>query len=781
MLPPELRVYAELGGGLFPVKPRDKTPLVQWKIAATLDATQLEEWARRFPECNWGWAVPEGFVVVDVDGSEGLEQAKALEAKGCELPPTLTIQTGRGLHCIYRTTARFPKANPNLAGKINTRTQGGFVVAAGSTHGNGVRYEILDKSPVADAPEWLIDRLTAPQTQPTPARGKIGEGGRNSHLTSVAGSLRKHGADYPELKAALLVENGKRCDPPLPEKEVDTIARSIEKYLPPANVTALLNDPRPKIMLPFHDRLLSDFAADLGSALRGALFRHGQDIVRPEGGELRVISAQALRTEVERYIICCKQRNVQGFPMQVGVTMQESEARGVLQSPHLLERLQQIKRVATCRLPVMRDGGRIEMLPEGYDEASECFTASDVEYREDMALAEALAVIEDLYSEFIFVDPARSKAVAISALVGLYAARLLPTGALRPTFIYTKNAEGAGATTCAACAIVPVTGTLPTGTAPSDGEEMRKLLTTSLREGHNSILLDNVKHTVGGAALESFVTAPVWRDRLLGVNQTGEYENNATISATMNGASLTPDMRRRSLICELHLAEERAEDRVFARPLDLPALLALRPRILAACWSLVRHWDSKGRPEPSRSHSAFPEWARIVGGIVEAAGYACPLDTPASAVAVDEDGAAMRVLTAAMRVGKKYPAPEVYELCRTNQVFLHLVGSHAGAMDNSRLSTIGRLFARYHDRLVGERRFKIEGVGHSKRFFVEVDLHGCTVVHGVSPRASEKGTKSPIGRNTVQTVQTVQSDHPHQMRKFTLAGRYGAAAARRMR
>jgi len=48
------------------------------------------------------------------------------------------------------------------------------------------------------------------------------------------------------------------------------------------------------------------------------------------------------------------------------------------------------------------------------------------------------------------------------------------------------------------------------------------------------------------------------------------------------------------------MQQERAEDRDFRRILDDGELLAMRPKILAALWTLVREWDVAGRPKASR-------------------------------------------------------------------------------------------------------------------------------------------------------------------------------------
>ena len=94
---------------------------------------------------------------------------------------------------------------------------------------------------------------------------------------------------------------------------------------------------------------------------------------------------------------------------------------------------------------------------------------------------------------------------------------------------------------------------------------------------------------------------------------------------TGNGCTVSPDMRRRTLFVELFMENERAEDRKFQRELDEAALLNMRSAILSALWAFVREWNAAGRPKPSRTHSSFPQWAEIIGGIVEFAGYCCPL------------------------------------------------------------------------------------------------------------------------------------------------------------
>jgi hypothetical protein len=61
---------------------------------------------------------------------------------------------------------------------------------------------------------------------------RILEGERNTVLTSLAGAMRRRGASEEAITAALTAGNQRRCDPPLPDTEVQAIARSIGRYTP---------------------------------------------------------------------------------------------------------------------------------------------------------------------------------------------------------------------------------------------------------------------------------------------------------------------------------------------------------------------------------------------------------------------------------------------------------------------------------------------------------------------------------------------------------------------
>jgi putative DNA primase/helicase len=101
---------------------------------------------------------------------------------------------------------------------------------------------------MADAPAWLIEHLSERREKrgqaPALSEGEvITEGGRNSLLTSWAGTLRRRGADREEIYSFISMLNERRCDPPLDDSEVEKIADSVARYKPATYGSGLTRGP----------------------------------------------------------------------------------------------------------------------------------------------------------------------------------------------------------------------------------------------------------------------------------------------------------------------------------------------------------------------------------------------------------------------------------------------------------------------------------------------------------------------------------------------------------
>lgn len=189
-----------------------------------------------------------GFFALDIDrhGADGEEALVALEAQYGKLPDTVEQLTGGGgRHLLFKMpkgvklTNRTGK-NAIVAG-VEIKADGGYIVAAPSIHpttGKQYEWELShhpDDVPIADAPDWLIKLAT---TKPGPLgntsnqAARVAEGGRNDHMARLAGSMRRQGMSESAMLAALRIENENRCDPPLDDTELITIAKSMMRYAP---------------------------------------------------------------------------------------------------------------------------------------------------------------------------------------------------------------------------------------------------------------------------------------------------------------------------------------------------------------------------------------------------------------------------------------------------------------------------------------------------------------------------------------------------------------------
>lgn len=201
---------------------------------ATRDPEQITLWWSRFPQANVAIRTGEGLCVVDIDPRHGGTRDA--------LPPldTLSVATGSGGEHLY---LRLPpgvevrNSASRLAQGVDVRGDGGYVVAPPSLHASGAYYEWGDGDAIAPMPEELLTRLAH---QPRPAEthaathggARYITGGRNEALTQQAGAMRRRGMPESAIRAALHEVNRVQCSPPLPEREVEQIARGIMRYEP---------------------------------------------------------------------------------------------------------------------------------------------------------------------------------------------------------------------------------------------------------------------------------------------------------------------------------------------------------------------------------------------------------------------------------------------------------------------------------------------------------------------------------------------------------------------
>ena len=134
-----------------------------------------------------------------------------------------------------------------------------------------------------------------------------------------------------------------------------------------------------RIELAGDDSTLSSLSAKIGKVLnKCSCYSRADELVvwDQEMGGLRSISADRLRTFAEDYIEFYGY-NHKGDNVVASLTI--DMARAVLAAPQLHRRLPRIVRVNSCPQPVVREGGRIELLPVGYDPEFKTLTIAEVD------------------------------------------------------------------------------------------------------------------------------------------------------------------------------------------------------------------------------------------------------------------------------------------------------------------------------------------------------------------------------------------------------------------
>ena len=253
--------YIERGWPVFPLQPRSKEPFGMALVSnangegglkvATTDPDAARQWWSRWPNANIAIVTgrQSGIVALDVDGRHGGDESLLyLISEHGRLPDTpesLTGSGGRHILFAYPEGIDIRNSAGRLGPGLDIRAEGGYIVAPPSIHPNGKAYEweaTLRPSAVhmADMPAWMIDMLSegvsvgVVRQASAQIDDKIPSGQRDQTLASLAGSMRRRGMGQDEIYAALQVTNNNRCDPPLPDRDVDRIAKSVSRYDPTA-------------------------------------------------------------------------------------------------------------------------------------------------------------------------------------------------------------------------------------------------------------------------------------------------------------------------------------------------------------------------------------------------------------------------------------------------------------------------------------------------------------------------------------------------------------------
>jgi len=492
-----------------------------------------------------------------------------------------------------------------------------------------------------------------------------------------------------------------------------------------ADHRAIVSPERPRIITT--GRFRRDIAADAWSALlasphRPRLYCHGREVALvgrdPETGSALIehLSLPTLAGHVDRaadFIRITQSGECPARPPD-----------DVIKDMQAMEKPLQVIRGVVGTPVFTRDG--VLCTDPGYQEATRLFydpigePVPPVPHRPDetdVRRAKSLLAFEWL-GDFPFTEDA-SRANLIAAPLTAIARELIV--GQTPLFAIDAPAAGTGKGLLVDGIAILTTGR-PSAVMPDtrSEEELRKKLTAKLCEGQPLIIIDNLKRTLDSGVLAAALTAPVWSDRILGRTAIADLPVRNLWLVTGNNLKLSDEISRRTVYVRIDSGRDRPFERQSFRHADLPEWLRHhRHEVVWALLVLVQHWLASGRP-PWRGTAlgSFEPWSRVVGGILETAGFAGFLDnrenlySRSDAVTEEwrrftaawwEEHEARPVVAALLVAIAQDILPSVFEKAKD------------GASDRVLATRLGKALAQQRDRRFGDLFIKHLGTdGHSK-------------------------------------------------------------------
>lgn len=414
------------------------------------------------------------------------------------------------------------------------------------------------------------------------------------------------------------------------------------------------------------DQPVSALAWRVGMILsKEDIFRMSDDsivTIKAKDGEVSIEPVTKVRfvSMIEKYIAFgVKRARKQGEEGEEEFVFQrksitQTKADEILQSDQFKDELRPLRDVRDIRLPAWANSEKtkVRLLPPGYDEETQTYTAPIFQYRDDLPIEEAKDFLINLYRDFPWsVDPTngepkrsgdgkhlienRSFSVQLTLCLAAYCSNLWDD-MLKTGFLELANQQGTGKTLLARLALCVPFGKIDHKSLPGREEEREKVFLTLIDRPF--AFFDNVKGFLNSPSLEAFLTSPIYSGRVLQMSKSASGKPGFVV-LTGNGLQLNKDLFRRFLVVELFCEEEDATDIDHKEFMDYfwPERPENRKQVCEALWAILRHWEENDAPRLKKGLiNTYEDFTGTLGGLVTTAGFANPL-TPCEAAKDDRE------------------------------------------------------------------------------------------------------------------------------------------------
>jgi hypothetical protein len=367
--------------------------------------------------------------------------------------------------------------------------------------------------------------------------------------------------------------------------------------------------------------------------------------------------------------------------------------------------------------PILREDGSV-LDKSGYDTATGLYLFSgegSLNIPEQPTRADAKAAVQTLlapFEEFPFVTDA-DRTVLLACILTAIQRPLLKAC---PIFGYSAPAQRSGKSLLAESVAVIATGKPAAATAISgDREEIRKMITSVLREGHSIINLDNVEHPLASADLAKAITQPEYQDRALGSSRMLRLPTVVLWTATGNNLSFRRDLSSRALLCRIDAQMESPESRAFQIPQLGDYLKVHRKDLVAAALTILRAYHVAGRPRQQvKPWGGFDDWSASIREPLVWLGLSDPCKTRTAVLTNDPDReeslAALRALHMEFE-DDEFTTKRIMRHCNSGTLRTAMEVVAVGRHKEIDSRSLGWWLRRTKDRVLGGLR--LEAVGHA--------------------------------------------------------------------
>ena len=409
--------------------------------------------------------------------------------------------------------------------------------------------------------------------------------------------------------------------------------------------------------------------------------------------------------------------------------------------------------------PILREDGSV-LDKSGYDAATGLYFASSEglpRIPERPTREEAKAALQTLlvpFAQFPFVTEA-DRAVHVACILTAIQRPLL--GAC-PIFGYSAPAQRSGKSLLAESVAIIATGKPAPATAISgDREEIRKMITSALREAHSIINLDNVVLPLASPDLAKAITQPEYQDRALGTNRMLRLPTAVLWTATGNNLTFRGDLSSRALLSRIDAKVESPEGRTFQIPALRIHMGRNRNDLVVAALTILRAYHVAGRPRQQiKPWGGFEDWSASIREPLVWLGMTDPYETRIAVLADDPERHDALIALRALRQefeNTDFTAKRIMRPHRSRTLKMAMEAVALGRNKEIDSRSLGWWLRKNHDRILGGLRLESVGTESGSARWRIVEVHGGHKGHGgqsPAPGVSARRGNTPTQDGTIR-------------------------------